>query len=257
MTAVHVKGFVRRRMALSTCAGILLLLVAVDAACCPCFTSTRKGLLVLHWVLANFIASKSSAHWRDVPFGGWYGVLLPWATVLLLTESALAAPPRSPGMPSRNRLTTVSMLLFVDAMCVALNIVSELLVTVLLASLLLTGIAFRSTQKEKKKSDLRTEKELLSLYHDDLFCDPSNVYSGSGGFLNYCAITAGVLIKLFPVMGLVDIVLYALFLLRCIASIRLFMMPAIFGGSIQSVKVISRSLADRVSCQNLPSKIGR
>uniref|UniRef100_A0A0M3HLG1 PAP2_C domain-containing protein n=1 Tax=Ascaris lumbricoides TaxID=6252 RepID=A0A0M3HLG1_ASCLU len=87
-------------------------------------------------------------------------------------------------------------------------------------------------------------QELLSLYHDDLFCDPFDIFSGSGGCLNYCAITASVLIKLLPSVGYTNIILYLLYILRSIMNLQLLMVPAIFGGSIQSIKLMAKLVAD-------------
>uniref|UniRef100_A0A0M3IB64 Inner membrane protein n=1 Tax=Ascaris lumbricoides TaxID=6252 RepID=A0A0M3IB64_ASCLU len=212
---------VYRRMSLTTCAVLLLFLIIVNAICCPCFISTRKGLLLIHWILANFLASKDSARWREIPFDSALGVLLPFATVLLVVENGLMDAPRSCGgmsclffcwsivffiffgMLPRKRILTALLLLFMDVVFVVVNIIAEFIVDVLLALALLIGIAFRFAQRKKphlrKEKDLILEypglQELLSLYHDDLFCDPFDIFSGSGGCLNYCAITASVLIK--------------------------------------------------------------
>uniref|UniRef100_A0A915ARD5 Uncharacterized protein n=1 Tax=Parascaris univalens TaxID=6257 RepID=A0A915ARD5_PARUN len=233
---------VHRRMSLTICAIFLLLLIIVNTICCPCFTSTRKGLLLIHWILANFLASKNSARWREIPFDSPLGELLPFATVLFVIENGLMDATRSCDMSPRKRVLTALLLLFMDVIFVVVNIVAEYVVDVLLSLALLSGIAFRFAQH--KKPLLRREKELLSLCYDDLFCDPFDIFSASGGCLNYSAITASVLIKLLPSVGYTSIILYLLYILRSVMTLQLLMVPAIFGGIIQSVKVMTRLVAD-------------
>lgn len=52
------------------------------------------------------------------------------------------------------------------------------------------------------------------------------------------------LFQLLPSVGYTNIILYLLYILRSIMNLQLLMVPAIFGGSIQSMKLIAKLVAD-------------
>ncbi|TMS38256.1 hypothetical protein L596_005021 [Steinernema carpocapsae] len=226
----------------AVCGGFVLSIALLNSVFNPCYRRTRKGILIVHWTVINYISA--SKHYLDLAYNpGDLALLTASFYVLLEHHSTRYCAGRE--VSYNERITLIAFLLLNGLLSFTLapELICTLRVLVVAGTALLAGRMYFAHPRNPHRMN---HTELTVISHDDLFYSWKNPFGCFGilGSLTLFLVLLNSTVQIYPSLLRLTPLLYILYVLRSLGTLGLLFCPGFFAGTVQSAKSIGRLIAE-------------
>uniref|UniRef100_A0A7E4V1P4 Derlin n=1 Tax=Panagrellus redivivus TaxID=6233 RepID=A0A7E4V1P4_PANRE len=230
-------------MVLTAVASTLFCFNVVVNLACGFTGTTRRGFLIAHWCFINWLYAVEWHIFCLTPVTSGLDVLYPLATVLIALDHIAVVSSPSEKLCAVSRWLFVFLLITLDSLCLLMLI--EFRYEMLLMMLMLVtfmGCLLYGIRRGTKYSF----KELYEYSTDSLYSEPTTAFScfGHYGWLLYGSVFFRLLREVVPALHSHVIFNYFLYIGLCLGTLDFLALPAVFGGFLNSLKVVGAALGD-------------